>query len=391
MISLEQERRELCEIYYKFEEYPTPDVVGISDYAGVRLAVAAEVRSCLEHLRSKAIGTKSMDTALRRSKLAYHRYCAICCGSEGFENKGLVELVALLISEITTIEASMLHELRIKNPKIEDVQIGKSINSKKEMMHFIGETAEKYFISRCKNAKWAGQNADLSIVTAFIDESCRNNPWRVYDGSLPAKQTSISYIICQGWIDNECRISERNIIEMNACLARWSDDPTSAAVEAVNVVLESLLIKYKFSDNVVIYTDNNGAVCNWRKNDVSKGLESMFKSVTVSYIPRVMNRKADQIGRERIFADISKDTMRKVETAMHGVNLEDDTLDLVESFFPEPDKDLPKLVSDLENLSTAVGYLSPAGDRDYGAKGSGSRIRSLLSSIRQGILAGAVS
>lgn len=37
MISLEQERREHCEIYYRFEVYPAPKVVSISDYAGAVL------------------------------------------------------------------------------------------------------------------------------------------------------------------------------------------------------------------------------------------------------------------------------------------------------------------------------------------------------------------
>ena len=37
MIPLEQERRAFCEIYYKFEEYPTPKVESIFEFAGAVL------------------------------------------------------------------------------------------------------------------------------------------------------------------------------------------------------------------------------------------------------------------------------------------------------------------------------------------------------------------
>ena len=240
-----------------------------------------------------------------------------------------------------------------------------------------------------KKGKMKVTDNTISEVTAFIDESCRINPWKAYEGNLPKEQTSISYIICQGRFDSESGITEENTMEKNACLARWGNNTTSAAVEAIYTVLETLAVKYSFQGAVRIFTDNIGAVKTWRKNDISKGLVSLFRDVRVIYVSRKKNKIADSIGRNRIFADISRDTMKKIEAAMHGENIEDDTLDYVEAFFPEPEKDLPKLVSDLENLSAAIGYLPRTSDPEAGEISSYGKIQTLLSSIRQGILAGA--
>lgn len=229
-----------------------------------------------------------------------------------------------------------------------------------------------------------------SVVTAFVDESCRSNPWRIYDESLPKQQTSFSYVICKGLLESEHKITKENTLEKTACLARCNGGSTSAAIEAIHAVLEVLDLKYDFHGEVKIFTDNIGAVDKWDESNVGVGLGSLFDKITVSYIPRSENTVADSIGRKRVFADISKDTMKKVELAMHGENLCDDTIDYLESFFPEPDRDLPKLVSELENLSTAIGYLPPSGCTGMGFNGANGRIRTLLSSIRQGILVGAV-
>ncbi len=253
----------------------------------------------------------------------------------------------------------------------------------------IGDVQEKTGEIICDHKNAPVLKESMTVVTAFVDESCRHNPWRVYDKSLPEMQTSFSYIICRGDVGSERFITDDNTIEKNACLARWSDNTNTAAIEAIHTVLETLAIKHSFHGDVIIYTDNTGAASSWKKSEVSVGLGSLFNSVRVSFIPRERNKVADSIGRRRIFADISKETMEKVKVAMHGENIEADTIDYIEEFFPEPDRDLPKLMSELENLSTAIGYLPgqrcPVDDE----AGSGKRIRSLLSSIRQGILVGA--
>ena len=252
----------------------------------------------------------------------------------------------------------------------------------------IGDIHEKSENSKCDYIDTPVAKESMNVVTAFVDESCRHNPWRVYDKSQPEMQTSFSYIICRGEVCSERLITDDNTIEKNACLARWSDNTTTAAIEAIHTVLETLAIKYRYHGDVIIYTDNKGAATSWNKSEVSIGLGSLFNNVAVSFIPRERNRVADSIGRRRIFADISKETMEKVKVAMHGENVEEDTLDYVESFFPEPDKDLPKLLNELENLSTAIGYLPPSHYSVEGTAGSGKRIQTLLSSIRQGILVG---
>lgn len=141
-------------------------------------------------------------------------------------------------------------------------------------------------------------------LTAFIDESFKDNPWKKWDNSLPEKQASYSYIICKGTLASEQEISELNEVSRNVCLASEGKGVSLAATEAINAVLMKMAFQLEFRGEVIIYTDNMCAKDKWYTSESMLYMASLFESVKVCYIPRKENMIADGIGREQAFMQI---------------------------------------------------------------------------------------
>lgn len=144
----------------------------------------------------------------------------------------------------------------------------------------------------------------------------------------------------------------------NASLLTEISDTNLAAVEAITAVLMKVAFGLDFHDDVVIYTDNTSAMNRWNKSRANSYLSKLFNSVTVIAIPREKNTVADQIGRERAFADMSKPVMGRLlkqceEYDKLAGQIEElkSQLDFVKEYFPYPEKQIPNLISELRLLA----------------------------------------
>ncbi len=195
-------------------------------------------------------------------------------------------------------------------------------------------------------------------MTAFIDESVRENVWRKFDSGLTKTQASYSYIICSGNLKSENEISEANTLSRNACLANEAHDTNYAAIEAINLVLMKMAFAYNFEGDVIIYTDNNGAMQKWHKDMGNRFLAEHFNSVKVEHIARNKNTRADAVGRERIFTDAPRALLKrfeKLKEEIEQLNKENERLkkeiEDVKKYFPNPQKQIPNLIRELKLMA----------------------------------------
>jgi hypothetical protein len=199
-------------------------------------------------------------------------------------------------------------------------------------------------------------------ITAFIDESIRTTPLSRMDSKRNERQASYSYIICKGCLGKESEITIENTLSTNACLANEAKDTTYSAIEAINAVLMKIAFNYKFDGDVIIYTDNMGAVEKWHKKDSNIYMASLFESVKVCYIPREQNTKADMVGRERTFTDIPTDFLEELIESRNDYKLQviqkdnelsrlHEELEFVKNYFPNPQYNIPNLIEELRLLA----------------------------------------
>ena len=186
-------------------------------------------------------------------------------------------------------------------------------------------------------------------VTAFVDESIRVNPWRAMDESIPEKQGLYSYIICEGIVTSEKMITEKNTLYTDVESTAEVHSTGEIAMEAIMAVLFRL-VAIGYQDNVLIYTDNMNAKDCWYKSAASKHLSKLFTGVTVCYIPREANSKADKLGRERAVMDLPAETMVRILGRCKGYFALKEEMNFVKSYFPVPMKNIPNLMMELKAL-----------------------------------------
>ena len=208
------------------------------------------------------------------------------------------------------------------------------------------------------SSEQGGEQKKHKTVTIFIDESVRENLWKKWDDALNEKQGSFSYIICKGHLRSENEITEENTYMKNASLLTEIYDTNIAAIEAISTVLMKVAFGLDFHDDVIIYTDNTSAKNRWYKNKANGYLSKFFNSVTVIAIPREKNTVADQIGRQRAFADIPVSVMQQLikkcdeyDKLANQLEQVKHQLDFVKEYFPYPEKQIPNLISELRLLA----------------------------------------
>ena len=209
-----------------------------------------------------------------------------------------------------------------------------------------------------------------NYMTAFIDESLRDNPWYKYDNSLEQKQLSYSYIICQGYLRSENEISTENILYRKAVLSDYRTIKIErGAFEAISKVMMILAFDMGFHSNVVIYTDSENAAKQWQAIPANKGLSRLFSNVQVVQISRQRNLKADAAGRERALLNVPKATMLEIDKLIAKGMQASEELDIVHHYFKDPVNDIPRLVTRLiEIVGTDISDIyiprdNPSGDK----------------------------
>lgn len=143
---------------------------------------------------------------------------------------------------------------------------------------------------------------DHTCVTAFIDESIHPVAWN--EKGNKGKAGSYSYIICWGNLSGESQITDKRMIARGVDYTRENEHIERITETAVGKVLMTLAYDYEYIGRVHIFTDNLSAADHWDEVAKNSRLAKHFLSVTVSFIPREENRKADQLGRTRMLLDM---------------------------------------------------------------------------------------
>ena len=156
----------------------------------------------------------------------------------------------------------------------------------------------------------------------------------------------------------------------------------ASSIEAIVTVLEVLAFQYEYHGQVNIYTDNEPIVGQWKDNPFSSGLSKLFRCVSVEYIPRELNRRADALLKQHTFSDLPKDSMLRIKKASQNYLKTTEDLEYVHAFFSNPREDLPMMIGSLEKLADIAGYnpYNSVADME-----PADRLRMLLSMIRNGL------
>ncbi len=171
---------------------------------------------------------------------------------------------------------------------------------------------QRFTPCRCLT-KQQDENGIDKNVTVFIDESIYQLD-QIFTGNNSGVST-FGYIICRGMITSEDQISEENIILTGIDYCDEEKRTTIVTENAIGKVLITLAFGLKIANHVHIKVDNRTVLGTWMNNEISKQMLSMFESVTLEYIPREMNTKADKLTREDLFMKISRQTYRDLVKA----------------------------------------------------------------------------
>ncbi len=241
-----------------------------------------------------------------------------------------------------------------KRFKLTETTHSKVTNAGYEPCKCIG-TTDKVHINLQNAVSTSADNLGKGVLSVFIDESIRNSYWATFDPTLADKQASYSYIICEGFLKSENQITTENTLYQNACLANEAQDTTYSAIEAISAVLLKIAFNYDFHGDVIIYTDNTGAVDNWYKVNRNQFLAEQFESVKITYIPRKQNKKADAVGRKVSFSSVPVEIIDLIKLKFENYSKLEEELKFVKTFFPEPRYNIPNLLEELRLLADEKG------------------------------------
>ena len=322
----------------------------------------------------------------------YQQYCSFVKGNSESKVEDLNKKMIQLLEQMTLWEAEQIHNFRKKESAGDRLDIAAifleassirqlvsqqidqvlrtalkdnrfTIISRVDQKVFITQKGSKYHRADCPFCKGRTlisisfakvQNTGYTPCKC-IDESVRTNLWRQWDDTLPERQSSYSYVICQGLLKSEREISEENTVSVNACIANEAEDVTMSAIEAISAVLLKIAFRFEFRGDIVIYTDNMAAKDKWHQNEKAVYLASLFESVRVCHISREENTVADTAGREMAFASLPTALMGSVVDKCRKYDKLKEEMDFVKQYFPHPKQNIRNLIEELRLLAEEKG------------------------------------
>lgn len=150
----------------------------------------------------------------------------------------------------------------------------------------------------------------MNFMTAFIDESIRPARWN--DEGNVGKVGTFSYIICRGKLKDENAIHDSCVIDKGVDYMKEIKNIENFTEAAIGKVMMNLAYNHNFTGHLRIFTDNQSTTQKWNCIDTNLRLAGLFESVTVSYIPREHNTKADRLGRTRVYLSLPVDTYNEI-------------------------------------------------------------------------------
>ncbi|QFJ53397.1 hypothetical protein [Pseudobutyrivibrio xylanivorans] len=316
-------------------------------------SLRGRIDSEIYYLEDANLLQSELNKYMCKSKNDFMLYNAIKKRHPDLIKPNLARRIDRLVHAIAKQEAIILQKFRIQEPSgnridLEDLLAGTNSYKKiltcnivqvvKELLYdststavgniqnelYITETGKKYHIKdcpyckgkqliiapmkmiknlnldpcKCVNDRAERTKKEDSYRTIFIDESIHNVSWDLagYGGRF----SSFSYIVCRGNLANESEITEENTLAIDVEYTQERYRTDSIAKNAIGATMILLAFEYNFKGNVKIFTDNLGAMKSWHIGTKNEKLAQMFESVTVQFVPRTENKKADQLGRTQM-------------------------------------------------------------------------------------------
>ncbi len=189
------------------------------------------------------------------------------------------------------------------------------------------------------------------FITAFLDESRRDDPWKAIDKSCTKKQNVMSYVMCEGYLQSEAEIYESNILEEDVYLSPRKGGNLNLSIHETfaRIMIKAALMPYV--QNLVIYSDNQSACEEWESIAYLELLSKQFNSVTIKYIPREKNKYADRLGRKKDVIVADKGEISELLDVRNKLSMLTDEMTFVKSYFPSPIQMIPNLVEELRLIA----------------------------------------
>ncbi len=188
-------------------------------------------------------------------------------------------------------------------------------------------------------------------ITVFVDESVRGNQLHKIDPSLDEVEGVYSYLICKGYLESESEAQSNRILKKRAAVADDAKTTTDTTIAGIQNALMWAAMMLDFHGDVVVYTDNSGAVDLWRKTSEYVSFEKQFSSISISQISRDQNKMADQLGRKKIFMQATSGLLSEIVKRFKNWETTEQELKVVKQYFPHPTEQIPLLIRELGYLT----------------------------------------
>ncbi len=243
---------------------------------------------------------------LRSAKGIFVQYHVIKHRHPGVVGDSLDALIDKMIKAVCRHEAEMISSVKLSEEDGNLIDIYRIFSEKKNYKQ-LGTVLARDIVKKAVN-DGGGFDADLepenqkhkidkSTITVFLDESIHNR--------MPfGEGGNYSYIICWGKVKSERKICDEIILAQGVDYVPELKSTVKLTEIAIGRVLIKLAYDYGYHGSVHIYTDNQSSICHWQASFMNARISEQFSSVKVSFIPRLLNTKADALCRERMILDI---------------------------------------------------------------------------------------
>ena len=104
-----------------------------------------------------------------------------------------------------------------------------------------------------------------------------------------------------------------NLIYEKVGQARTTNHCEEITAEAIGNALFTLLYEYNYTNSVKIYIDNMTVKGHWMKQKKDFAVYNCFRSVSVNYVNRRHNTKADALSRQNVVLTMSRKDFEKLD------------------------------------------------------------------------------
>jgi hypothetical protein len=169
---------------------------------------------------------------------------------------------------------------------------------------------QKLIPCACIERKKAADELERTSITAFIDESIHPIKWN--ENGSKGMAGSYSYIVARGNLESEEELTDERVIAKGVDGLNEINHIEKLSEAAIGKVMFSMLYDFGFTGHLCIFTDNRAAMEKWAMDGKNSKLAANFESVTVSFIPREKNTKADKLGRTRMIINVPTEEYSKI-------------------------------------------------------------------------------